>query len=204
MHAYRHVDRLSARVFHSDLHGAQIGEGLNLDDVLDQYFHGSSTGAAGQEIYHGAEDLMARHREVHDRILALLALHPYPLGVDEIARHLDVSRWQTDQSLAALHVCGIVIRTLAESGGGRPRYLWALLNVKPVAPELLALMRLFPIDTVVVTPSNREARIVSIDNEGRATLAYLDGDPDGPPMKLTLLKAFQPGRDRPQPVRIKD
>jgi hypothetical protein len=151
---------------------------------------------------------MARHRDLHDRILSLFAMRPYPIGVDEVIEQLEIESWQAHRALAALHVCGAAVRHRAplrgkDGGQGRPAYLWSLPSVKPVSDELYALLRQFPIDTVVVTPSNREARIKKIDEQGFADLAYLDGDPDGPPLRLTLLKAFQPGRERPQPYRVK-
>jgi len=152
---------------------------------------------------------MARHREIHDRILSLMALHAYALSTDEVAGALGITHWRARHALTALHILDAVVKATAPSRGpnggqGRPGMLWSLAGAKPLPPELVALLRRFPPDTVVVTPSNREARIVAVGADARATLAYLDGDPDGPPIKLSLLVAFQPGRARPLPVRIKD
>lgn len=143
---------------------------------------------------------MARERTADDQVLALLARHPLPLPAAEIANELGWERSMISKILRRLS--GQLDVTEDRSGHGRPTLKYTIrqpetgrAGMPPPAPR-------FEADTIVVTPSGREARVVLHRRDGYVEIGYLDGPRSESLacLKADLLRAFQPGRERPIPV----
>lgn len=151
---------------------------------------------------------MTHERKTHDKILAAMAFNLRPMTVLELADHLCIGHRRVQAVLLELLSSGEVTRE-CEAGvrishdAGRPAFLWSAKHARSLPPDILALIRRFPAGTIVVTPTNRTARVEKILPDGRARLKYMDGDLDGPDIKASLLHEFQAGRMRPDPVRVR-
>jgi hypothetical protein len=88
--------------------------------------------------------------------------------------------------------------------GGRPPALYSLPGMEPVQPGK-EQGPYFRTHSIVVTPSGREARVLRMKPGGFCEIEYLvvrlGHDPHAT-LKATLLREYQPGRERPQPVRV--
>jgi hypothetical protein len=147
---------------------------------------------------------MPRHRTAEDEFFALLARIGRPLEREEIAEQL---RW-TKQRVAAvireIDSTRLVVTEGPARGGPGPRpWLYSLPGMEPAKPDPKAPH--FDPDTIVVTPSGREARVLVMKPDGFVEIEYLQvriGHEPRAILKAKLLRAFQAGRERPDPVRI--
>lgn len=146
---------------------------------------------------------MKRGRSSDDKLLALLARMPAPMELAEICKALAWSR-QHGRVVALRLVCEHrVVWISAERSGlvGRPSHAFHLPGALPPAgarPRALEPL------TIVVTPTNEEARVIGMRGRSHAELEYITGPErtQRAVIHLALLRAFQPGRERPEPVRI--
>lgn len=151
---------------------------------------------------------MGGSRTAEDRLLALLALHPYPLSQRAIAEELEIDRSKASRLCGECLAKGSIIVSLAPSTGrsGPPLKLYALPGVPP-APTPPPVPVKFEPDTMVITPMNRTARVLKVSVTGYADLEVI-GEKDRELRFITvhtrLLHAFIAGRPRPDPVRIRE
>ena len=148
-------------------------------------------------------------RTADDKVLALLARVGRPLERGEIADELG---WTKQRAAAVLYRLvedqhigvspGTADRTTPR--GGRPPSLYALPGMEPVKQGEQRGPYFQP-DTIVVTPSGREARVIAMKPDGFCEIEYrvvrLGHDPRVT-IKARLLREIQAGRERPEPVRI--
>lgn len=147
---------------------------------------------------------MAAARTADDKFLALLALEPSPMGTTDIAEKLAWSRQNVRSVGARLEREGRVERVKGEGDGttGRPADAWALAGTggKLAVVSLKKLKE----DTIVVTPSGEEARVIGPAGRSFVEFEYITGPErfQRGTLHISLLREFQPGRGRPDPVRI--
>lgn len=145
---------------------------------------------------------MPAARTADDKFLALLARMPAPMETVDIAQALG---WSTRNVLlvaSRLEDVGKVVRTRGEAGAnGRPQAQFSLPGA--LSPGTPKLMPLAP-DTVVVTPTGEEARVIGMKGRSFCEFEYVTGPErfQRGTLHIALLRAFQPGRERPEPVRI--
>lgn len=146
---------------------------------------------------------MKRTRTSDDKFLALLARMPAPMELAEICTALAWSRQHARQVALRLAREGSVVKFDAASSGtvGRPSDAFALPGAMPLPG---ARLKALEPHTVVVTPTNEEARVIGMRGRSHAELEYITGPErfQRAVIHLVLLRAFQPGRERPEPVRI--
>jgi hypothetical protein len=151
---------------------------------------------------------VARERTADDQVLALLARTSLPLERAEIEQLLGWTKSMAGKVLLRLVLMHRLEVTLSESTGlaGRPRAKYSLKTAEsPADPAAgVPLEVRFEKDTVVVTPLDREARVVLHRRDGFVELEYLDGPRSSARAILhaSRLRAFQPGRARPLPYRV--
>lgn len=151
---------------------------------------------------------MARGRTADDDALAVLATSALPLAVQEVAERLRWGKSMAAKVLTRLAAAGrIELIPGAPNGGGRPSAKFSLKNEvssMSVTPAPI-LMRRFEEGTIVVTPSNNEARVILHRRDNWVEVEFLAGAMRGGRVTLhaMYLRAIQPGRERPAPVRIK-
>ncbi len=91
-----------------------------------------------------------------------------------------------------------------EVRGPRPE-LFSLPGEEPAKPKAEARSPYFEPNTIVVTPSGREARVIAMRPDSFVEIEYLQvriGHEPRTTVHASLLRAFQAGRERPDPVRI--
>lgn len=146
---------------------------------------------------------MPAPRSADDKLLALLGRMPAPLEIADIARALNWSRQNARAVSLRLERAHRVTIVLGERAGGvgRPPQLVALPGGEP--PARAPLPRLEP-DTYVVTPTGQEARVVGMRARSFVEFEYVTGPErfTRSTLHVRLLRPFQPGRERPEPVRI--
>ena len=134
------------------------------------------------------------------RIAKLLEEAADPLDLSEIASELRIARVDALCAIRHLMDDGRVARVWrpdrrSRLGGEAPEAFMLRM------PDDAHLAR----DTIVVTPTNREARILRSIGDGFVEFEYLDepvkADARGF-CKASLLLPFLPGRARPAPVRV--
>ena len=138
-----------------------------------------------------------------ERVIDLLAAARGPMRRGAIARELGWTRQRAAQVLDPMLDDGRLVWTIDCSGSaGRPGYVYTLASRSVVPPEQRLALK--P-DTIVLTPADREARIIRLGLDGFADLELLGVKPRCNAfvtLYFKLLRAFQPGRGRPAPVRI--
>lgn len=139
-----------------------------------------------------------------DRVVDLLAAAPGPMRRNEIAAALCWTRQRAATVLEPMVEDGRLVWTIDCRGAsaGRPGYLYTLASRSVVPP---ALRQALKPDTIVLTPTDREARMIRLGLDGFADVELLGVKPRCnafATLFYTLLRAFQPGRARPEPVRI--
>lgn len=144
---------------------------------------------------------MARERTAEDQALAVLARSAVPLSASDIAGQLRWGRSMINKILARLADRLHITREPADGSGGRPACKYALKEAPASMPAAPATPRFEP-DTIVITPLDREARVKLHRRDGWVEFVYLDGDRRESELPARLLRAFQPGRERPKPVRL--
>lgn len=147
---------------------------------------------------------MARARIADDKLLTLLAVATAPMETSAIAGALNWSRQHALEVGKRLASEKRVVLVEGERNGslGRPALLFALPTMALQSARLEAMK--LEKDTYVVTPSGAEARVVKPRAASFVEIEYMTG-----PERFTrttlhhsLLRAFQPGRGRPMPVRL--
>lgn len=147
---------------------------------------------------------MPQPRSADDKFLALLGRMPAPMETPDIAEALCWSRQNVQLVGSRLERAEKVVRTKGARDGdvGRPSDAWALPGTIPTAAE----ERPLPIqkDTIVVTPSGEEARVVGMRGRAFVEFEYVTGPErfQRGTLHVKLLRPFQPGRERPEPVRV--
>ncbi len=146
---------------------------------------------------------MPAPRTADDKFLALLARMPGPLDTIEIAQELSWSRQNAQLVASRLERDGRIVRMKGERDGstGRPADQYTLPELAPAGtPKLQPLAQ----DTYVVTPSGEEARVIGSRGRSFAEIEYVTGPErfQRATLHIRLLRPFQPGRERPEPVRI--
>jgi hypothetical protein len=148
-------------------------------------------------------------RTADDKVVALLARSGRPLERIEIAAELG---WTKQRAAAVLYrlvqdaVVGITAGTQDKTAprNGRPPSLYFLPGMEPVKQGEQPGPFFQPY-TIVVTPSGREARVIAMQPGGFCEIEYrvvrIGYDPRVT-IKARLLREIQPGRERPEPVRI--
>jgi hypothetical protein len=148
-------------------------------------------------------------RTADDKVLALLARVARPLERGEIAEHLGWSKQRVGTVVLRLaqEETPRVVITVGESKpgeeGGRPPALYSLPGMEPFKAGDVTLPYYEP-HTAVVTPSGREARVVRMCGDF-VEIEYVEvrlGHEPRTTVHASLLRAYQPGRERPDPVRI--
>jgi hypothetical protein len=144
-----------------------------------------------------------------DKVLRLLAISGRALERSEIAEALGWTKQRAAAVLLRLVQGERVAVTPGERDrttplGGRPPALYSLPGMEPAKPgaEKGPYFRAL---TVVVTPSGREARVIAMKPGGYCEIEYLVvrlGHEARTTIKARLLREFQAGREKPQPVRI--
>lgn len=147
-------------------------------------------------------------RTSDDKVLALLARVARPLERGEIAELLGWSKQRVGAVLSRLVPDERVVATAgtksAAENGGRPPSLYSLRGMEPARPSAPSAPYFEP-KTVVLTPSEREARVIGMRPGGFVEIEYLHvriGHEPRATVHATLLRAFQAGREKPLPVRI--
>lgn len=139
-------------------------------------------------------------------MLALLARENRPLEREEIAEQLGWSKQRVGTVLQDL----VPQRVVATEGptrdtpGPRP-FLYSLPGDEPAPPALAVKAPYFEPNTIVLMPSGREARVIAMRAGGFVEIEYLQvriGHEPRATVHAKLLRAFQAGRERPDPVRI--
>jgi hypothetical protein len=149
---------------------------------------------------------MARERTADDEVLGLLARSALPLERSEIANALGWGKSMVSRVLQRLMRLEKIDALPGSQTGeaGRPSEKFTLKDAKKEATPLgVPLVPRFEPDTYVITPTAREARVILHRRDGFVEIEYLDG-PRGiarTVVHATNLRAFQPGRDKPDPVR---
>lgn len=145
-----------------------------------------------------------RTRTADDKVLALLARMPAPLAITEIGAALAWTQQRARVVVLGLARAGQVVRIPEYHGGavGRPSDAFALPRMVPQPGDPRA--RMLERDTVVITPSGEEARIMGMRGRHHHEVEYLTGPErfQRAVIHRTLLREIQPGRARPEPVRI--
>lgn len=153
---------------------------------------------------------MRQERTADDKVLALFARLGKPLERSEIAKELGWNKQRAAQVLLRLAQEQKVVVTPGEiraGEAGRPPALYSLPGSEPVVPLNSRRPIIFQADTVVVTPSGREARVIRM-NQAQPEFVDIEymyvrlGHEPRATVKAALLRAFQAGRERPEPVRI--
>lgn len=149
---------------------------------------------------------MARERTADDQVLALLARTATPLERSQIAELLGWTKQMAAKTLMHLMELELLEVTPGQANGssGRPSSKFALKaqSSQPAGHPAPAVR--FETDTFVITPLDREARVVLHRRDGFVEIEYLDGPRASARgiLHCSQLRAFQPGRARPTPVRI--
>jgi hypothetical protein len=146
---------------------------------------------------------MAAPRTADDKFLALLGRMPAPMETSDIAEALGWSRQNVVLVSSRLVREGKVVRACGESErSGRPPTCFSLPGAVPL-PGAQKHAPLLP-DTYVVTPSGEEARVIGMRGRSFAEFEYVTGPErfQRGTLHISLLRPFQPGRERPEPVRI--
>lgn len=148
---------------------------------------------------------MSRPRTADDKLMALLARMPAPLEVKELAAHLRWSRERARQVAFRLRDAGRVAVVPGAAALGRPPLLVSLPEQAP-APGVEVMPAPLAPHTVVVTPSGEEARVIRMHGRSHAEFEYITGPErfQRGELHISLLRPFQPGRDRPEPARVKE
>jgi predicted ArsR family transcriptional regulator len=152
---------------------------------------------------------MKPERTADDKVLALLARLGRALEYMEVAKELNWSRRRASQVLLRLaldHKLVVIPGQARDQGeAGRPPALYALPQHAPTTqPNVAHAVLIFPPDTIVVTPLDREARVIRQDGE-LVTIEYRHvrlGEEPTATVRAKLLRAYQAGRERPEPMRI--
>lgn len=154
---------------------------------------------------------MRQERTADEKLLELLAREGRALERSEISRALGWNKQRAAQVLLRLLHDKKVVAIPGEprpSEPGRPPALYALPQHAPAAaaPSAMQPKRIiFVPDTIVVTPLDREARVVAMKPGDYVEIDYLRvrlGEESRTVMHASLLRAYQAGRERPDPVRI--
>lgn len=145
---------------------------------------------------------MARERTAEDQALAVLAQSAVPLLASDIASRLRWGKSMISKVLARLGERLHITRDATDGSGGRPALKYSLR--RPDAEPRLGVPQLprFETDTFVITPLDREARVKLHRRDGYVEFVYIDKPVSEGCLPARLLRAFQPGRERPKPVRI--
>ena len=145
---------------------------------------------------------MPAARTADDKLLALLARMPAPMETSDILEALHWSRQNLMLVVKRLVDDGLVVRMRGECTGdmGRPQTAYALRG----APTDNDVRQPLTNNTVVVTPTDQEARVVRMLSRWFAEIEYITGPEKSQrsTLHIKMLRAFQPGRERPEPVRI--
>jgi hypothetical protein len=151
---------------------------------------------------------VARERTADDLVLALLARTAMPMERAEIEQALGWSKPMAAKVLLRLVQLHKVDMKAGEASGtsGRPSAKFSLKDAAAVLPDLalgIPLERRYEPDDVVVTPSDRDARVVLHRRDGWVELEYLDGprSQSRSCLHAPTLKPYQAGRARPTPYR---
>jgi hypothetical protein len=158
-----------------------------------------------QETSSKKEASVARERTADDQVLALLAQTSLPLERAQIASSLGWEKSMVGKVLLRLVQQDRLDVTQGEANGasGRPSAKFALKSSSPQPAGHPTPALKFETDTFVVTPADREARVVLHRCDGFVEIEYLDGprsDARGY-IRADYLRPFQPGRARPAPYR---
>jgi hypothetical protein len=147
---------------------------------------------------------MARERTADDNVLALLARSSVPLARAQICAELGWTKQMASKVLLRLVQDERVDVTPGVSDGSavRPaaKYSIKLRQERAGTPPKPRFER----DTICITPSNREARVLHHRRDGFVEIEYLDGPRTDARTAIheDLLRAIQPGRARPAPVLV--
>lgn len=148
---------------------------------------------------------MSRARPNDEKLLALLARMPGTVDSADVCTQLGWPRQRVFESAGRLERDGKVVREKVERAGeiGRPPVGFRLATIQPLPA---ANAESFELHTRVVMPSGFEAKVV--DGLGRSRtfveVEYVDGPEkyQRTTVHRALLRAYQPGRAKPEPVRI--
>lgn len=139
-----------------------------------------------------------------DRVLGALERAEAPLGVGELMRELGYTKAMVAKTVAPLVAAGQVARFHAAADGKRGPRPFVYMPSRRAPMPATARRALGP-DTVVVTPSNAEARVLFVLADGHVELELLQVRPRCDALVTLpwrLLRPLQPGRERPEPVRL--
>lgn len=147
---------------------------------------------------------MSRQRLADTKLLELLRRMPAALELAEVGAILRWSRQRVRQVVFRLAAEQAVTVRQAPGDGtvGRAPLEVCLPGTPGVyegpAPTLAR-------DTIVVTPLGHEARVLKVSHS-IAEIEYISGPEkhQTAAVHVRLLRAFQPGRERPEPVRVVD
>lgn len=147
---------------------------------------------------------------MEDRLIALLARSVFPLSRKELIAELGVTRFWLAEVIRVCLARGTVVRVDGQRPAGglgsvRRMQRFILAGRVPCTPPPEKACARLELDTVVVTPRNHEARVLTVRRNGFFDLEVLGARRDDAYITLhgSLLRAFQPGKPRPDPVRIK-
>lgn len=141
-------------------------------------------------------------RSADERVMALLEHSPTALGSGEVARVLQWSRQRARDVLLRLAADRRIERVGQERrlGTGRPCDVYTMPGRSVLPPP--ASQRLEP-DTVVETPSGRQARVIRQQEEFVELEVFAaSGEDRYVELHVSLVRPFKPGQPRPNPVRI--
>jgi hypothetical protein len=150
---------------------------------------------------------MRQPRTADDKVLALFARVPLPISAADVSAALNWSRQRAAEILGRL----VKLKSIVELPGarnsekrGRTPALFTVPGAplpprapRPPVPE-------FAPDTYVVVPSGYEARVIGMVGRSYAEFEYITGPEkfQRGTLHISLLRPFQPGRARPEPVRL--
>lgn len=139
-----------------------------------------------------------------EKVLNLLRGSVLPLERGQMARELGWSKVRVGRVLLRLIQLHLVIAVEQRTDtGGRPAAKFVLRPAED-RPAGFPPKPRFERDTIVITPSNREARVLVHRRDGFVEIEYLDGPRTDARTAIheDLLRAIQPGRARPSPVLV--
>jgi hypothetical protein len=145
-------------------------------------------------------------RTTADKLLVVLAIFGGPLECGELAERLQISKQRARTVLEQLIAQQKVVATPGQARQvGRPPMLFSLPGLEPAPRDPGSSDPYFDPQTCVVMPSGREARVIAMRPKGFCEIEYLHCRSDHEPrttVKAKILRAFQPGRDKPRPMRM--
>jgi|CXWL01.1.fsa_nt_gi hypothetical protein len=147
---------------------------------------------------------MPAPRTSDERFLKLLERMPAPMDTGDIASTLGWTRQNVQLVGSRLERAEKVVRLKGERDGstGRPADSWALTGTVPKG-SVAAVKQIAP-DSIVITPTGEEARVIGAKGKCFVEFEYITGPErfQRGTLHVNLLREYQPGREKPEPVRI--